>query len=204
MRYVSPYRRPRSNVSPDQSSRSYSQQRSNVSPNMSTSSLSWDDSVVSEPFSSDLEGSLSPWQIRQNELNLEQTNANTGQEIDFVNVRDNVRYSVNCCTYREDVTREVDGTWPAVDREAVAGSGPWSVTGDGPWSVRESCTNPDKDSRTWDMDHEDVNKDLSLSFIRTLQNREFQNRHPKQLHSTSLIIIVFCNFYLANGLHTAG
>ena len=110
-RYVSPYRRPRSNMSPDRSSRSYSRQRSNVSLDMSTSSLSWDSSVESEPFSSDLEGSLSPWQTRQNELNSERRNdkyhSNTRREIGFVNVRDNY---VNRCTYREGVS-EANNPW---------------------------------------------------------------------------------------------
>ena len=108
--------RHRSSVSPYQSTHSSRRHSSNVSPDRSSRSLSWDGSVVSEPFSSDLEGNLSPWQKRQNELNLEQTNdknrANTGREIDFVNVRDN---SVNCCTYREDVSEgDIHGRQPTV------------------------------------------------------------------------------------------
>ena len=109
-------------MSPDRSSRRYSRQRSYVSPDMSTSSLSWDSSVVSEPFSSDLEGSLSPWQNRQNELNSERRNyknrANAGREIGFVNVRDS---SVNRCTYREDMSEgDIHGR-----RQAVGAVASW-------------------------------------------------------------------------------
>jgi len=46
-----------------------------------------------------------------------------------------------------------------------------------------------QDSRTCDMDNEDVNKDLSLSFIRTLQSREFQNWYMVG-HSIGCIIFI--------------
>ena len=50
-----------------------------------------------------------------------------------------------------------------------------AVPAGGLWSLRESYTAPGKGSRVGGVPQEDVNKDLSLSFIRTLQNREFQN-----------------------------
>ena len=50
-----------------------------------------------------------------------------------------------------------------------------TVPGGGLWSLKESHTVPGEGSMVGGIQEEDVNKDLSLSFIRTLQNREFQN-----------------------------
>ena len=116
--------RHRSNVSQNRSSRSGSRHRSNVSSDTSTCDLSWDSSVVSEQFSSDLEGSCSPWQERPNELNLERRKndenpANVRQEISFVNISNNLGYSVKHFSYREDVSHgEVHGSRPAVRGDA--------------------------------------------------------------------------------------
>ena len=66
------------------------------------------------------------------------------------------------------------------------------VPGGSLWSLKESYTDPGKGSRAGDIvpgiPQEDVNKDLSLSFIRTLQNREFQNWHRKLLDVVTFIV----------------